>query len=208
MVRHLTKDQSKSRTVAQMSVTLRKETEAIPAEFPSVSYPAGVWNLENDAQKQKVQMLSGVIWQRIEAYIRTRYTERQVEWIVDATEGAEWVLPLGPLVSQTAEKWSDGAWSSISLSNGPLGLVFTSDGTFKITAQIGAGTPPEAITEAHRRLSVYLAGDPEMAGVSSYSVNIGGAIQEQFTRSAAHNARAMQNSGAADLLRPYRRQKT
>ena len=67
--------------------------------------------------------------------------------------------------------------------------------------------PPAAVSEAFRRLAEYMADDTDRAGVSSYSVNMGGAIQESYQRSAAHAARALQNSGAADLLRPYRRQK-
>jgi len=40
---------------------------------------------------------------------------------------------------------------------------------------------------------------------TSHSVEIGDDIKETFDRPATWAAKAMQNSGAGDLLRPYRR---
>ncbi|MBV1865828.1 MAG: hypothetical protein KUG74_15535 [Rhodobacteraceae bacterium] len=42
-------------------------------------------------------------------------------------------------------------------------------------------------------------------GATSYSLNLGGNMDQAITRNQAWKARAMQNSGAGDLLRPYRR---
>ncbi len=177
---------------------LLKESEAVPAYHTGQS---------GGLSQAAVTLDANMIWQRIEAYTRTRYTPREVVWIVEGGEGENWTPPLSPIVSQTAEKWESGAWVSTALPDGPVGLCLPSDGVFKVTAQVGAGAPPKAVSEAFRRLAEYMADDTDRAGVTSYSVNMGGAILESYQRSAAHMARALQNSGAADLLRPYRRQK-
>ena len=177
---------------------LLQETEATPASYPST--PSG---LSTAAAALDAEM----IWERIEAYTRTRYTAREVVWTIEGVEDEDWTPPLSPVSSQTAEKWVDDAWSSVTLSDGPVGLCLPSDGIFRITAQVGTGTPPKAVSEAFRRLAEFMAESDDRPGVSQYSVNMGGAIQESYSRSASHAARALQNSGAADLLRPYRRQK-
>lgn len=177
---------------------LLQEIEAIPETYPAT--PSGL--------STPAAALDGdMIWQRIEAYTRTRYAAREVVWTVEGCRDENWTPPLSPVASHTAEKWEAGAWVSVTLSDGPVGLCLPTDGVFKVTAQVGAGNPPAAVSEAFRRLAEYMADDTDRAGVSSYSVNMGGAIQESYQRSAAHAARALQNSGAADLLRPYRRQK-
>lgn len=58
---------------------------------------------------------------------------------------------------------------------------------------------------SYRQLAEYLADEHDRAGVSEYSVNMGGAISEACKRNPAWLARALDLSGAADLLRPYRR---
>jgi hypothetical protein len=50
-----------------------------------------------------------------------------------------------------------------------------------------------------------MADASDRAGVSSYTVGMGGAVEESYQRNPAWMARAIQNSGAGDLLRPYRR---
>ncbi len=70
---------------------------------------------------------------------------------------------------------------------------------------MGGGDVPAAVKEAYRRLAEYLADEPDRSGVSSYSANLGGAIEESYQRNSAWVARAMDLSGAADLLRPYKR---
>ena len=178
---------------------LLQEIEETPASYPAS--PAGM-------SDPATWIDAAIIWERIEAYTRTRYTARRVVWTVEGREGENWKPPLTPMASQTAEKWESGGWVAVTLPDGPVGLCLPSDSVFKVTAQVGGGTPPAAVTEAFRRLAEYMAdGDDDRAGVSSYTVNMGGAIQESYQRNAAHAARALQNSGAADMLRPYRRQK-
>lgn len=73
-------------------------------------------------------------------------------------------------------------------------------GLYRITADVGAGPVPPDVTEAYRRLHEYSRG-----------------IAEQFRADAAYRSgfdaeivagwtgKALQLSGAADLLRSYRR---
>jgi hypothetical protein len=70
---------------------------------------------------------------------------------------------------------------------------------------VGGGDVPAPVLAAFARLAEYSADTDERAGATDYSVNLGGAIQESYRRYPSWLARAMQYSGAADLLRPYRR---
>ena len=200
-------------------VELRKETEATPASYPSVS--GGSLSMFASAVEQ------GLVWERIESYIRTRYSQRLVSWVIEACEGQDWTPPLGPVVSFTAEKWESGAWVATVLVDGPVGLCIPSDGTFKVTAQVGAGPAPLAVNEAFARLAKYVSAIRRTPGeqfgmrktaLNSYedrppmrSLAQDFAKVEQFDGSAEYHtnwpAKALQLSGAADLLRPYRRQK-
>ncbi|WP_417429536.1 hypothetical protein [Kiloniella sp.] len=177
-------------------VDLLREDEETPATYPDL--PPGITPLP--ASLDEV-----VIWERIEAYTRMRYTERAVVWVIETETNERWTPPLFPIVSFDAEIWQGGEWNPITIKNGPVGLSLPHDGIFKITAQVGAGDPPKAVHEAFKRLYEYMNESSDMVGVSSYSVNMGGAIQESYQRSAAHAARSIQLSGAADLLRPYKR---
>lgn len=177
---------------------LLQETEATPSGYPAT--PSGL-------STAAAALDADMIWQRIEAYTRTRYATREVVWTIEGVEDEDWLPPLGPVTSQTAERWETDAWSSVTLADGPVGLCLPTDGIYRITADVGGGDVPAAVSEAFRRLAEFMAETDDRPGASQYSVNMGGAIQESYTRSASHAARALHNSGAADLLRPYRRQK-
>ena len=155
---------------------LLQETEAIPASYPVP--PSGL-------SPPAAALEAAMIWQRIEAYRRTRYTARAITWIIQARAGEHWTPPLVPVAAHTAEKWHAGAWNPIKFHDGPTGLCTASEGVFRITARIGGGDPPPAVAEAFRRLAEYMADDTDRAGVHSYSVNLGGAIQESYHRRAA-----------------------
>lgn len=183
-------------------VDLLQQQEAVPAAYPDA--PSGL-------STAAAALNADMIWQRIESYIAHRYAVREIVWTISGFAGDEWQPPIGPLVSQTSERWDAGAWVSVTILPGPLGLCLPSDGTFKITAQVGAGDVPAAVSEAFRRLAEYSAEIGEngmVVGHPSYtehSAKIGDAIDESFSRSPTWAARALQLSGAADLLRPYRR---
>lgn len=176
-------------------VDILKQEESAPASYPAVTgLSDAALALDPDA-----------IWQRIESYIAHRFAAREVVWTIEGVEDDALRFPLTPVASMTAEKWEAGAWVSVTLSEGPMGYVLPSDGSFRIAAQVGAGPVPAAVTAAFQRLAEYSADTEERAGATDYSVNLGGAIQENFSRYPSWLARAMQYSGAADLLRPYRR---
>ncbi len=173
------------------------QSESAPASYPSVA------GLSDKADALDQDML----WQRIESYIAHRWRVREGVWGLTGEEDDERRLPLTPLISHEAKKWESGAWVSTTIAAGPVGLCLPSDGTFRVTAQIGgAGTVPAAVLEAFRRLAEYSTETEGHGGVSEYSVSLGsGAIQKSYSRDPAFMARAFINSGAANLLRPYRR---
>lgn len=176
----------------------RKQVEAAPASYPDV--PAGL-----SAPAQALN--HDALWQRIESWIAHRWGEREVVWTVEVENGDdEWIIPLAPVSTGYVEQWRDGAWDEVLFVQGPLGVILPSDGMFRVTATVGSDDePPEAVQEAFRRLAEYLADEPDRSAASSYSVNMGGAIEESYNRNPAWQARALELSGAADLLRSYRR---
>lgn len=196
-----------------MAVT-RKQTEDIPAAYPDIG--------KNEFDLSP----SDADWQRIEAYIAHRFTPRGVVWIVEG-EG-DWTPPLTPVTSLTAEKWEGGAWVAVVLPEGPYGYCLTSDGPFRISATVGPEgvtgegvttyAVPAAVAKAAQRLMNYSligidtdengnpANVPELAATSIRRNGDGeGAAELELERPSTWIAKALQNSGAADLLRTYRR---
>lgn len=147
------------------------------------------------------------VWQRLESYVAWRWTPRTVVWIVEGP-GA-WSPPLAPAVISTIEVWSSAdEWETATLSPSPLGGYYLPHtGPWRFTATVGAGVePPAAVVEAFRRLAVYWddAGRENISGARSQTEKIGDLVEE-WSRSPVWIARAMSDSGAADLLRSYRR---
>lgn len=145
------------------------------------------------------------IWSRIEAHIAHRFTSRDVEWIVEGP--GEWCPPLTPATITTAEIWNGTAWETITAPDSPLGGYWLSgEGPYRFAGTVGAGPIPAAVQEAYDRLSAYLAGLADnVPGARAYSIEIPDVESTSITRDATWIARALQHSGAADLLRPYRR---
>lgn len=160
------------------------QVEAVPAAYPTTGHDA--------------------LWQRIEAYVAHRWTERSVVWIVEGP--GHWQAPLTPVSDVTVEAWADGSYSPATPEASPLGGLILPVGTYRITATVGADNPaPAIVLEAFNRLRAYFeAEDFGVPGASSYSVNLG-QVSESVRRSPAWMAHALQHSGAADLLRQYRR---
>lgn len=171
-----------------MTVDLIKQHEALPAEYPYM---------------QSI-LVKAEIWGRIEAYIAHRFTPREVVWTLSGEGGDQWHPPLTPVVSRVSQYWDRGAWANLTLDDGPLGICLPFDGIFKVTAQVGGGDVPPPVREAYRRLAEYLADDPDISGASSVSRTVGD-ISTAYQRGQTWQAKALINSGAADLLRPYRR---
>jgi len=105
----------------------------------------------------------------------------------------------------TTEKWNGSTWETVTLAPSPLGYCLE-DGTFRITGAAGDDDAdvPALISEAVRRLAEYFAAKPGKAGVRSESVTAG-TVSLSTTRSPTATAEALANSGAADLLRSFRR---
>ncbi|WP_111431020.1 hypothetical protein [Rhodobacteraceae bacterium DSL-40] len=169
------------------------EVEAEPADWPAS--PA--------LEPAEAALDPAFIWQRIEAWVSHRWTPREVVWIVEGP--GEWVPRLTPAVIESVEVWSDG-WQAVALDASPLGgYALPGEGPYRFTATAGGGTVPAAVNEAFRRLAEYFAGhDGRWSGATSEVEEIG-EIKTSSERSVTWLARAMAYSGAADLLRPYRR---
>lgn len=177
-----------------MSTTI-KQIEGAPA-----SYPDAPENLSTAAAALDPAM----IWQRIESYIAHRFSERAVTWIVEGP--GEWCPPLSPATITEIEIWTGSAWEACEVPSAPLGYVLPGHGPYRITGNAGddEAEVPEVVVEAYRRLAEYSAARPGKAGATSESISAG-SITLAHRRSASWMAQAMQNSGAADLLRPFRR---
>jgi hypothetical protein len=176
-----------------MAVTL-KQTESVPEAYPEI-----------DGLSEAATAILPAVWRRIEAYAAFRTTERDVSWIVEGC--GEWMPPLTPAMIATVEIWQADAWTAVTLPPSPLGgYVLPGVGPYRFTGTAGdddADVPP-LLLEAVRRTVEYLAAKPGKPGVRSESVTAG-TVSLSTTRSPTAMAEALQNSGAADLLRTYRR---
>lgn len=182
-----------------MALTI-KQTELLPDDYPTI--PGNVV-----LSAAAAVLDPAMIWQRIEGYIAHRWTERAVVWIVEGC--GEWVPPLAPATITTIEIWSAGAsqWETITPPDqAPLGGYWLpATGPYRFTATVGdddAPLPANAL-EAFRRMAEYVAACPDKHGATREELRIG-EISQSFNRAASWMANAMQNSGAADLLRNYR----
>lgn len=171
-----------------------KRDEAIPSSYPSV--PSGL-------STEAAALDSDMIWARIEAYTAYRFTDREVIWTVQGPGCFE--PDLTPATLTASEIFQSAAWSAVALEASPLGgYILPGDGCYRFTADVGSGDVPAAVNEAFRRLAEYMASDPGTHGSSKSTVSIA-VITQDIERSPTWLARAMQLSGAGDLLRPYRR---
>lgn len=183
--------------VEGVMVQVIKQTESVPF-YPDA--PSGL-------SCKAAELDANMIWARIEAYIAHRFSVRSVEWLVEGAAGDQLEVPLGPLVSFTAERFVHGDWSDVELLPAPFGVYLPSDGSFRINARIGSDDVPPLAAEAFRRLAEYLAGGRKTVnepGASNFGFKVD-QLEWSVQRNPAWVAKAMQNSGAADLLRAYRR---
>lgn len=174
-----------------------KRQESNPATYPDV--PSGL-------STAAAALSSDMLWQRIESYIAHRWSARSVTWVMQGP-GA-WAPDLTPATVSASEKFVNAAWESVTLDaewNG--GFYLPGDSIYRFTATVGDASPndvPAVVEEAFRRLAEYSAEDPGSHGTASYSVSVG-PISQEFDRAPTWLARAMQYSGAGDLLRPFRK---
>lgn len=175
-------------------VDLLRKQEAVPATYPDPP----------DALTSNALALDhNMIWARIEAYVAHRWTAREVIWTVRGP-GA-WAPDLEPATITTIERFVSAAWEAVSLDaewNG--GVYLEGDFIYRVICTAGGGNVPAPVEEAFRRLAEYWGEAPDRHGAGRYEMQIG-ELQESFDRTPKWIAQAMQLSGAADLLRPYRR---
>jgi len=137
-------------------------------------------------------------WQRIEHYIAWRFSPRTVTWRV-CTEGGEWIAPLAPVVSLTVQV-DDG--EPYEPEQGTAGGWMLPCGHVIVSATVGAGPVPPAVTEAVRRYVKWSSAGGKTPGVTRFN---SGDFSASLSRADISPAMALVNSGAADLLRAYRR---
>lgn len=163
------------------------------------SYPTSPSTLSTTAAALDPAM----VWQRLEAHVAYRWTEREVKWIVDGP-GA-WRPPLAPATITATEVWTGESWLSVTLTPTPAGgFELPSSDAYRFSATVGGGDVPAAVTEAFRRLAEYMAAKAGKPGATSERIQAG-SIALSHSRDANWMAQALQSSGAADLLRHYRR---
>lgn len=175
------------------------ETEADPASWPVK--PSGL-SAEADAYAP------AFIWNQLERRIAWRWAERTCEWIIEGGPAA-FELPLRPATITATEVWTGEGFEAVTLAATPRGGVFLSSAAeYRITATVGdTDPPPELMMQAYRRLAEYLGeveSEPTPAGAQSHSIDLGG-VKESTRFDPWRRARALDMSGAADLLRVYRR---
>jgi hypothetical protein len=147
------------------------------------------------------------IWHMLERRIAWRWAERSVEVILEGGPGA-YELPLRPAEIELTEAWSGETWEAVTLAPTPRGGVYLSSrAPYRITLTVGdTATPPDLMLEAYRRLAEYLGeveADAIPAGAYSHSIDLGG-VKESTRFDPWRRARALDMSGAGDLLRIYR----
>lgn len=179
-----------------MATTL-KQQESAPDAYPDIGSPSPLSSAAAALDPE-------IIWRRIESYIAHRWNEREVIWTVEGP--GEWVPPLTPASVETIEVWSRAnEWEPVPLDPSPFGgFYLPASGPYRFLALVGTDDPPPpSVVRAFVLLAEYMAakGKP---GVTTDRITVG-SVGLSTHRSEAWRAKAMENSGAGDLLRPYRR---
>ena len=173
-----------------------KQMEGAPVDYPTI----------DGLSAEAAELNLSALWMRIESHVSYRWSAREVVWIVEGC--GEWSPPLLPVFIDDSYRWTGEAWAPYTLAPSPLGYQLP-DGQFMINATVGNGvTVSSDVAEAFRRFAEYLVSvehNPVPAGASRYHLSLGPALNEETHRSPNYIARALVQSGAADLLRRYRR---
>jgi hypothetical protein len=176
-----------------MATTL-KISEVSPAIYPALSTP--------------VSLPPGVsidaVWRRIEDWTAYRWGARDAVFIVEGP--GNWTAPVLPTTFDVTEIWRDDAWEAVTLRPTALGGLFLPElAHYRIAATVGADdAPPPAVEEAVRRLAQYFGNVAINAQQSRLASGFKlDDVDVQFSEPHVA-AKAMKESGAADLLRRYR----
>lgn len=185
-------------------IEMLDEIEAAPSSYPSA--PSGLGDVPEITTGTAMPLEPAMIWARIEAWVRYRWTARSVTWIV--TGPGDFNPPLTPVTATTSsERWDGAAWQTEALDASFMGgWILPGDGPYRIVADVGGGTVPEIVLQAYRRYHDYVADTPGRRLHTSKSVAAGSATYN-WDKPELRLERAMVKSGAADLLRAFRRVK-
>lgn len=171
------------------------------AEGAPESYPAVVMHArEGGSISADFEVDAAVTWQRIEVWIRFRFSTREVVFMIEGP--GPWVSPLTPFKATTVEVWRADAWEATTPRPSPSGgFIFEGDGPYRVTGTAGDNNaPPAIVLEAWRLLQEY------QRGLAASHMNETALISSgDDTSVSLFAAKSMHVSGAADLLRNYRR---
>src|SRR3546814_17905353 len=96
-------DVCSSDLVSPMSATTIKQTEALPASYPDVT-PYTHRPVEHGGVTDE-ETAPALVWQRIESYIASRWSEREDVWIVEGS--GDWTRPLTTETINASEVGTD-----------------------------------------------------------------------------------------------------
>ena len=188
---------SRPDAVAAVTARILSETEGQPATWPGLDMIEPPYLSGDDFDRF---ITEEIVWRRIEAWITRRWATRSVVYIA---EGPGWWQPrLEPFTLTTTERWQANAWTACTLDATPLGgLELPGCGPYRITGTAGDdGAVPTDAHEAANRLHMYVR------GIGRSAWNETATYQHADSQAVASWAgKAIHLSGAADLLRPYRR---
>ncbi len=146
---------------------------------------------------------AATVWQRIEQYTNYRWPARRVEF---ALQGQGEFTPLvTPFKPESIKCWSAQKWRVAQmLKTAWCGVCLPFDTQWRLEGIAGDDSvPPAEVLEAARRLSDYfcqIQNDGRTMSATSLSGD-----DASVDLGAAWAAKAVQRSGAGDLLRRYRR---
>lgn len=170
-----------------------------------------------NADDPRIKIPASTIWKRLEHwcdYPRWGVRNAIVYLRAGICDPNGFVPPLGPVVSVNGvDRFVEGVgggWSPIPIRRGPFDgiLDLAHFDSYRLDLTVGHEAADDCVNEAFWRLHDFLAADRESgrpAGVSRYSVNLGGELSESYSLPIERVARAITLSGAADLLRSYKR---
>lgn len=157
-----------------------------------------------------MDLLLSTVWERIESYIAHRWFTRSVEFIVEG-DCSEWLPDLAPFAATIIERWDGSAWVASAPNITPLGGWAFDSGTYRLSGAAGSidlstiqNKPPGDVREAAKRLALYMGGSNTRPDPGTTERNLSVGVALHVKAPMYQEARALQLSGAADLLRRYR----
>lgn len=156
-------------------------------EIISIQYPPAPDDIECDNPE--------IIWDVMENYVATRWSTAEVQFTVHSPCRNNWRPPYRPFTIE----FVDGDAAEVN----QFGEVTLEPGRHSVTCTIGGQPVTAGVETAFSRLFAYYQDVTNRSGYARYSVNLGGDLSESWSRLKGNSA--IGNSGAAELLRKYRK---